>query len=72
MLTHDSDFGALAVRSGEPLIGIVYLRPGHTDAREVVRLVDALRALDIHAHPPFVLVAERRGDAVKVRLRHLQ
>lgn len=71
-LTHDSDFGTLAVRVGEPLIGIVYLRPGHIDAREVVRQIDALRALDIHAHPPFVLVAERRGDAVKVRRRQLQ
>jgi len=29
VLTHDSDFGALAVGAGEPIVGIIYLRPGH-------------------------------------------
>lgn len=72
VLTHDGDFGTLAVRVGQPLIGVAYPRPGHIEAREVLRQVDAVRALDIDAHPPFVLVAERRGDAVKVRLRHLR
>ncbi|HMV67478.1 MAG TPA: DUF5615 family PIN-like protein [Myxococcota bacterium] len=71
VLTHDSDFGTLAVRVGEPMIGIVYLRPGHISAVEVLRQVDALRALEIDARPPFVLVAERRGDAVRARLRQL-
>jgi predicted nuclease of predicted toxin-antitoxin system len=32
VLTHDSDFGKLAVAAGEPMIGIVYLRPGHIQA----------------------------------------
>ena len=72
VLTHDSDLGNLAARVGEPMIGIVYLRPGHIEPREVVRQLDALRALEIDAHPPFVLVAERRGDAIRVRLRQLR
>lgn len=27
ILTHDSDFGTLALRSGEPFVGIIFLRP---------------------------------------------
>jgi predicted nuclease of predicted toxin-antitoxin system len=72
VVTHDSDFGALAVRVGLPLVGIIYLRPGHIHATEVLRQIDAVRALEIEAHPPFVLVAERRGEHVKVRLRRLR
>jgi len=31
--THDSDFGALAIHQGEPVIGEVNLRPGHISPR---------------------------------------
>lgn len=31
VVTHDSDFGALAILRGEPVIGILFLRPGHID-----------------------------------------
>lgn len=71
VLTHDSDFGTLAIRGGEPVVGVVYLRPGHIDAARVLELVDALRALDIDAQPAFLVVAQRRGEQVRVRLRHL-
>lgn len=29
VVTHDSDFGRLAVANLEPMVGIVFLRPGH-------------------------------------------
>jgi predicted nuclease of predicted toxin-antitoxin system len=29
VLTHDSDFGTIIYRSGQPFTGIIYLRPGH-------------------------------------------
>jgi predicted nuclease of predicted toxin-antitoxin system len=32
MLTHDSDFGPLAIHRGQPFVGIIYVRPGHRDA----------------------------------------
>ena len=32
LLTHDSDFGQLAIHAGQPYVGIVYLRPGHISA----------------------------------------
>lgn len=29
VMTHDSDFGKLAIQAGEPYTGILFLRPGH-------------------------------------------
>jgi len=68
VVTHDSDFGTLAVREGRPFVGIINLRPGHIDANEVLRQIDAIRAVDIETQPPFILVAERRGGVVRTRL----
>ena len=42
IVTHDSDFGTLAVLGGEPVLGIIYLRPGHIDPTFTC---DTLRAL---------------------------
>lgn len=72
VLTHDSDFGTLAIRAGAPLVGVIYLRPGHIDPDEVRQRLDAVAALAIDGTPPFVLVVERRGDRVRVRLRPLR
>ena len=69
VLTHDADFAKLAIRGGEPFHGIVYLRPGHIRAEFVLEMLDALDGSVADAIPPFVLVADRRANAVKVRLR---
>ncbi len=42
VLTHDADFGALAVRRGVPFTGIIHLRPGHILAAFVVGILDAI------------------------------
>jgi predicted nuclease of predicted toxin-antitoxin system len=31
VITHDADFGTLAINQNEPLVGLVFLRPGHID-----------------------------------------
>jgi predicted nuclease of predicted toxin-antitoxin system len=69
VLTHDSDFGRLAVQAGEPMTGVIYLRPGHVVAGFVIDMVAAIAALDAEVTPPFIVVADRRGDAVRVRIR---
>ena len=33
VLTHDSDCGTLAVAAGQPVRGIVYIRPGHIEVQ---------------------------------------
>ena len=70
VLTHDSDFGGMAV-FGAKFIGIIYLRPGHIQADFTVKTLEAIRDNAPEVTPPFILVAERTGDTVKIRVRQL-
>jgi predicted nuclease of predicted toxin-antitoxin system len=69
VLTHDRDFGTLGIREGETFTGIVFLRPGHIDPAVVLGMLDAVAALAVDVVPPFILVAELRGQRVYVRFR---
>ena len=69
VLTHDRDFGTLAIHAGEPYYGIVYLRPGHISADFTWRTIEAIESTVESVEPPFIVVAERRGDTVRIRVR---
>jgi predicted nuclease of predicted toxin-antitoxin system len=71
IVTHDSDFGTLAIRQGEPIIGLVFLRPGHIDPRFIIETVETIIKIDPDITPPFILVAKRTGAKVAIRTRHL-
>lgn len=68
VLTHDSDFGGLAL-TGAEFIGILYLRPGHIRAEFTIQMLKAFRGRDVDVAPPFIVVAERTADNVKIRIR---
>lgn len=71
IVTHDADFGTLAMLQGEPVIGIVFLRPGHVDPQfTIATLQDVLTAAP-DVTPPFVIVARRSGSSVAIRVRQL-
>jgi predicted nuclease of predicted toxin-antitoxin system len=70
VLTHDSDFGGLALM-GAKFTGIIYLRPGHIRAEFTIKTLEAIRDNAPEVTPPFILVAERSGDTVKIRVRQL-
>ena len=70
VLTHDSDFGGLALM-GAQFIGIIYVRPGHIHADFTIKTLEAIRDNAPEVTPPFILVAERTGDTVKIRVRQL-
>jgi len=42
VITHDADFGTLAVLQNEPLVGLVYLRPGHIDPQFTMATIQAV------------------------------
>jgi predicted nuclease of predicted toxin-antitoxin system len=42
VITHDADFGALAIAALKPIVGVVFLRPGHMDP---LFTIGTLRAL---------------------------
>ncbi len=69
VLTRDGDVGRLAIASGHPYVGIVFLRPGHI---RVEFTMESLRAIASEARdvtPPFIVVAEHRGNTVRIRVR---
>jgi predicted nuclease of predicted toxin-antitoxin system len=65
VLTHDSDFGTLAVHRNESITGIIFLRPGGRPPAEVISDIEALMAAEIDWTPP-VLAVYRAG---RLRLR---
>jgi predicted nuclease of predicted toxin-antitoxin system len=69
VVTHDADFGKLAIQADEPYTGIVFLRPGHISPSFVLGALAALEASSITVTPPFIAVVERKEDQVRVRVR---
>ena len=65
VLTHDADFGSLAMHRGEPLTGIVYLRPGGRPPAQVMADLQALLEAEIDWKPS-VIAVYRTG---RLRLR---
>ena len=58
VLTHDGDFGTLALLGRRPVVGIVRVRPGHIRAQLTNEALDRLLALDLELSPPFLIVVQ--------------
>ena len=58
ILTHDGDFGTLALLGGHPVVGIVRVRPGHVRAPVTIGALDRVLELDIDPSPPFLVVVQ--------------
>ena len=71
VVTHDSDFGTLAIHAGEPLVGVLFLRPGHIDPAFTIETIKTVIEHGLDITPPFVLVARRSGLNVTIRYRPL-
>lgn len=70
ILSHDADFGTLAMYQGQPMIGVIYLRPGHIDPAYTIATIDAVLRADPDLQPPFMLIAKRSEQQVTIRVRH--
>jgi predicted nuclease of predicted toxin-antitoxin system len=71
VVTHDSDFGTLAMLQGEPVVGLVYLRPGHIDPQFTIETLQTVIGIDPEVAPPFILVARRTASGVAIRIRQI-
>ena len=71
IVTHDSDFGTLAILQRAPVVGILFLRPGHIDPHFTIGTLTSLLTADPDVVTPFILVARRTGDQVVIRIRSL-
>lgn len=56
VLTHDGDFGTLAVHRRDPVTGILYLRPGGRLPDEVIADMEALLETEVDWTPPVIAV----------------
>lgn len=66
VLTHDSDFGTLAINEGKRNYGIIYLRLRNLNPRNVIRVYEQLLCLDASVSPGTILVVEK----ARVRIRY--
>jgi predicted nuclease of predicted toxin-antitoxin system len=56
VLTHDSDFGTLAVYWKQPITGIIHLRPGGRTPTEVISALQDLLKMQVDWTPPLIAV----------------
>jgi len=66
VLTHDSDFGTLAINEGEPFYGILYLRLRDLKPTSVIRVCRQVFRQDLDISPGTILVIEES----RIRIRH--
>jgi len=60
IITHDKDFGALAIARREPMVGILFLRPGHIDPQFTQNTLEVVFQSNLDLIPPFIVVAKRK------------
>jgi predicted nuclease of predicted toxin-antitoxin system len=58
ILTHDADFGTLAINEGQECYGIIYLRLRNLKVQNVKKVLDRLLALQIAFQPGMLIVVE--------------
>lgn len=71
VLTHDSDFGRLSLFESKAFLGIIYLRPGHISPRFTIETIQAIQKETVEIQPPFIVVAERKLENIKIRIRQV-
>jgi len=71
VLTHDSDFGTLAIARKQPIIGILFLRPGHILPEFTTATIESLITSEFEVEVPFIVTAVRKGIKVRTRVRYL-
>lgn len=71
ILTHDNDFGRLMHLAPQELRGIIYLHPGHIRPEFTIDTLQFLASRTWDISPPFIIVAERTDEQIRVRARQL-
>lgn len=71
IVSHDADFGMLAIQAGADYLGIMHLRPGHISPQVTIESVRQLLTLDVDVIPPFIVTVKRTGGSITVRVRHV-
>lgn len=70
VITHDSDFGTLAIAAQQPVFGIIYLKPGHIDSRQTINSLKVILDLE-EIVTPFIVTVKNSNGLINVRVRIL-
>ena len=65
VLTHDADFGTLAIHEGKPYFGIIFLRVRNLQSHNVIRVCKQLLHHDADFSPQALVVVEE----ARIRIR---
>lgn len=65
VLTHDTDFGTLAIHEGKPYLGIIFLRMRNFQSHNVIRVCNQLLHHDVELSPQTLVVVEE----ARIRIR---
>ena len=66
ILTHDSDFGTLAINQEYPCYGILYLRLKNLKPQNVISVYQQVLSMDVDVFPGTILVIEEK----RISIRH--
>ena len=69
VLTHDSDLATLVLREKRNVLGVVYIRPAHIDPAFTMETIHAVERTVGDIEAGFIVVGDRRGEKLRVRLR---
>lgn len=72
IITHDSDFGTLAIAQGLSYSGIIYLRPGHKKGQNSIETIKTLFKQRIEVKDKMIIVAVKNNEQIKIRIRYNQ
>lgn len=69
ILTHDRDFGKLAIGSRRPFFGVVYIRLGHMSSEKTLEILEVVFESAMDVTSPFMVVGQRIPEGIQVRTR---
>ena len=71
VVTHDPDFGRLAVQGEVLSTGIVFVRPGHISGAAVLAAITAVNTASVDLLTPFIVTVEHKTTGIRIRVRQL-
>lgn len=71
VVTHDQDFGRLAIQGEAISTGIVFIRPGDIAGDVVVAALQAANAAAVELTAPFIATIEHKASGIRIRVRQI-
>ena len=71
VITQDVGFGKSQFTGDIKMVGIIYIYPGHVGAATLIEVLGHILDQSLTVELPFVIVAQKKDEHIKVRTRNL-